>query len=336
MPGDSTVNQLVDIYNTFCKALDEGKEVRAIFCDISKAFDRVWHKGLLLKLCSVDISGTLLHWFANYLDNRKQRVVLPGATSRWTFTNAGVPQGSILGPLQFLVYINDIVEYINSKIRLFADDTSFFIIVDNPIDAARKLNSDLETIHQWATKWLVTFNPSKTESLLLSSKYNRPRHPEITMNQQPIAEVNSHKHLGITLNGECSWHEHLSELKSKAWQRINIMRKLKFILDRQSLQAIYFSFIRPLLEYADVVWDNCTQHEANELEKLQTEAARIVTGATRLVSIDSQRTETGWETLASRRHKHKLLLFFKMKSELSPSYLSSLVPPSVGANSSYN
>ena len=102
------------------------------------------------------------------------------------------------------------------------------------------------------------------------------------------------------------------------------MRKLKFILDRQSLQAIYFSFIRPLLEYADVVWDNCTQHEANELEKIQAETARIVTGATRLVSIDSQRTETGWETLASRRHKHKSLLFFKMKSELSPSYLSSL------------
>ena len=127
------------------------------------------------------------------------------------------------------------------------------------------------------------------------------------MNQQPIAEVNSHKHLGIPLNGECSWHEHLSELKSKAWQRINIMRKLKFILDRQSLQAIYFSFIRLLLEYADVVWDNCTQHEANE--KIQTEAARVVTGATRLVSIDSLRTETRWETLASRRQKHKLLLF---------------------------
>ena len=148
-------------------------------------------------------------------------------------------------------------------------------------------------IHQWAIKWLVTFNHSKTESLLLSRKHNRPRHPEITMNQQPIAEVNSHKHLGITLNGECSWHEHLSELKSKAWQRINIMRKLKFILDRQSLQAIYVSFIRSLSEYADVVWDNCSQHEANEFEKIQKEAARIVTVATRLVSIDSLRKKDG-------------------------------------------
>ena len=229
----SLVIQTESILNyIFWKALDEGKEVRAIFCDISKAFDRVWHNGLLLKLRSVSISSTLLHWFADYLDNRKQRVVLPGATSRWNSTNAIVPQG-FLGPLLFLVYINNIDGNINSKIRLFADDTSLFIIVDNPIDAARKLNSDLEMIHQWATKWLVTFNPSKTESLLQSRKQNRPRHPEITMSQQLITEINSHKHLGITLNGECSCHEHLSELKSKAWQRINIMRKLKFILDRQ-------------------------------------------------------------------------------------------------------
>ena len=101
VPGDSTVNQLVDIYNTFCKALDDGKEVRAIFCDISKAFDRVWHKGLIYKLKTVGISGSVLLWFTDNLDNRKQRVVLPGACSNWTSVNAGVPQGSILGPLLF-------------------------------------------------------------------------------------------------------------------------------------------------------------------------------------------------------------------------------------------
>ena len=132
IPGDSTVNQLVDIYNTFCKALDEGKEVRAIFCDISKAFDRVWHKGLLFKLRAAGVSGSLLNWFSDYLNDRKQKVVLPGASSSWTSVGAGVPQGSILGPLLFLLYINDIVEDIGSSIRLFADDTSLYIIVYNP------------------------------------------------------------------------------------------------------------------------------------------------------------------------------------------------------------
>ena len=147
VPGDSTVNQLIDIYKTFCQALDEGKEVRAIFCDINKAFDRVWHKGLLYKLHSIGISGSLLLWFTDYQANRKQRVVMPGVSSSWSSIEADVPQGSILDPLLFLLYINDIVENINSLIRLFANDTTLY--VDNPGQAAYELNYDLDKIHQW-------------------------------------------------------------------------------------------------------------------------------------------------------------------------------------------
>ena len=146
VPGDSTVNQLTDLYNTFCHALDEGKEVRAIFCDICKAFDRVWHMGLLYKLSSNGISGPLLQWFTDYLSNRNQRVVLPGSASA---IKAGVPQGSILGPLLFLVNINYIVENIHSSFRLFADDTSLYNIVADPVDAAYQLNNDLLKIQEW-------------------------------------------------------------------------------------------------------------------------------------------------------------------------------------------
>ena len=293
--GDSTVNQLVDIYNTFCRALDEGKEVRAVFFDISKAFDRVWHKGLLFKLKCVGISGTLLEWFADYLRERKQRVVLPGVSSDWSTLEAGIPQGSILGPLLFLVYINDIVEDINSTIHLFADDTSLYLIVDDPLEAANTLNNDVSKVYAWAKKWLVAFNPSKSESLLISRKRLELYHPPICMNNQPISEVNSHKHLGLTLSNDCTWHAHFEQIKTKAWTRINIMRKLKFQLDRKSLQTIYFSFIRPLLEYGDVIWNNLADYEAKELEKIQYEAARIVSGSTKLVSIEALLKETGWE-----------------------------------------
>ena len=137
----------------------------------------MWHRGLLFKLHSVGISGMLLQWFTDYLHIRKQRVVLPGTNSDWTSVNYGVPQGSMLGPLLFLLYINDIVENIDSSIRLFADDTSLYIIVDNSVEAANQLNSDLSKIHQWATKWLVKFNPAKSETVIFSRKQNKPNHP---------------------------------------------------------------------------------------------------------------------------------------------------------------
>ena len=191
IPGDSTINQLGDAYNTVCKTLDEGKEVRAIFCDISKAFDRVWYRGLLFKLQTAGIFGSLLQWFTDYLHNRKQRVVLPGANSGWTSANSGVPQGSILGPLLFLLYINDIVEDIDSSIRLFADDTSLYIIVDNLVEASNQLNSDLLKIHLWATKWLVKFNPAKSESVIFSRKQNKPYRPPVVLNQKQVTEVTS-------------------------------------------------------------------------------------------------------------------------------------------------
>ena len=135
-PRDSTVNQLASIYNAFCEALDNGKEVRVVFCDISKAFDRVWHAGLLSKLHAIGVRENMLLWLGSYLQNRQQRVTLQGSTSSLRPIKAGVPQGSILGPLLFIVYINDIVRDIDASISLFADDTSLSMVVDIPNDAA--------------------------------------------------------------------------------------------------------------------------------------------------------------------------------------------------------
>ena len=153
---------------------------------------------------------------------------------------------------------------------------------------------------------------------------------------EDIMEVESHKHLGVYLSNDCSWHTHIEYIKTKAWGRVNIMRKLKYVLDRKSLETIYLSFIRPLLEYSDVIWDNCTSIQKYELEKIQYEAARIATGSTKLVSIKQLEMETGWEALESRRLKHKLVLFFKMVTNQTPAYLSALVPPLVGEESRYN
>ena len=127
--GDSCVNQLLSITHDIYKAFDDGYEVRAVFLDISKAFDKVWHSGLLYKLQNNGISGNLLKLLSDFLNNRKQRVTLNGQFSTWVNIVAGVPQGSILGPLMFLIYINDLSDNLASNSKLFADDTSLFSIV---------------------------------------------------------------------------------------------------------------------------------------------------------------------------------------------------------------
>ena len=328
-PKDSAVFQLIDLYDTFCRALDDGKEVRVVFCDISKAFDRVWHRGLLFKLRRMGITGPLLQWFQSYLENRYQRVAIEGCVSDYQKVQAGVPQGSILGPLLFLIYINDIVNDINSNIRLFADDTSLYLIVEDPETAADLMNSDLEKIHQWAQSWLVNFNPNKTEQMIISRKAVPPRHPNLEMNNVDIQKVDSHKHLGLIINKTCSWYEHILDITAKAWKRINILRSLMYKLDRKTLETVYISFIRPTLEYGDAIWDNCSKTEKDEIESVQYEAARIVTGATRSCSKSKLLEETGWDSLEHRRYKHRMVTFFKMVHKEVPAYLKNLVPPRV-------
>ena len=156
---------------------------------------------------------TILNWFQSYLTNRFQRVVIPGGISEWLEILAGVPQGSILGPLLFIMFINDIVKEIHSNIRLVADDTSLYIIVDFPDSAAQILNVDLERIYEWAVQWLVRFNPNKTESLLFSRKLNIRHHPTLFFDDVPIQEVVSHKHLGVCLSQRCDWHNHIDFIK---------------------------------------------------------------------------------------------------------------------------
>ena len=326
LPKDSTTCQLAYLYHNLCKSLDSGKEVRLVFCDVSKAFDRVWHRGIYIKLKSIGITGIMLSWFRDYLHDRRQYVSLNNVSSSTKLIKAGVPQGSILGPLLFLLYINDIVNDIQADIRLFADDTSLSVTVDDIPESAATLNSDLSKICKWAQTWLVSFNPSKTESMIISRKINKPIHPSINMLNQEIQETYTHKHLGIYLSHDCSWREHIDSIKSKAWNRINILRKMKLILDRKSLEIIYKSFIRPILDYGDILFSNCSLQEKQDLDKIQTEAARIVTGSTKLVSLDNLSKETGWESLGYRRNKHQLSLMYQIVKKQAPTYLNSTLP----------
>ena len=147
-----------------------------------------------------------------------------------------------------------------------------------------------------------------------------------------IKEVDRHRHLGITFSSDMNWHNHIAEITTKAWQRLNVLRAFKFRFDRKSLECMYMSFVRPTIKYSRVV---CTNQDKKLLEAIQIEAMRIVTGATKLCGIGKLYDDTGWETLEARRERQKLIIFFKMVHSLSPAYSNQLVPESVQNQSHY-
>ena len=155
-PGNSCINQLLSITHEIYESFDVGLEVRSVFLDISKAFDKVWHDGIIYKLTQNGISGNLLNLMEDFLKERK-RVVLNGQFSTRKNINVVVPQGSVLGPLLFLIYINDLTEGLTTNVKLFADDTSLFSVVHDTQTSANDLNKDLKIINNWAFQWKIKF-----------------------------------------------------------------------------------------------------------------------------------------------------------------------------------
>ena len=323
IPGDSAVNQLLSTYNNLCCSFDSGIITQTIYFDISKAFDRVWHKGLLVKLEAVGIRGKLHKFFHDYLDNRHQLVVVRGEKSDIKKIPAGVPQGSVLGPLLFVLYINDIVTDIESRIKLFADDTSLSHASNDPLREAI-LNADLERIALWSQTWKITFNATKTD--LLNSTNHHIQTTPLTFGNHTLDPSESHKHLGVILQNNCRWDEHVQFIANKVNMLIACLRNYKYRLSRKSLETMYKSFIIPHFDYADIVWDNCTDTQSNVLEKLHLEAIRIIIGSVKGTSHEKLYEESGFSSLKERRKRHKLIQFYKMINQICPNYLTDLLP----------
>ena len=189
MPGDSCINQLISIAHEIYQPFDDRLKVREVFLDISKAFDKVWHEGLTYKLKQNGIKGNLLDTLTNFLDDRKQRVVLNGQHSKWAYIEVGVPQVSILGPLPFLIYMNDLSDNLDLNPKLFADDTSPFSVIEDKHSLANKLNQDLSRINNWAFQWKISFNPDpikQAQEVIFSCKLQKSTHPTLSFNNNTV------------------------------------------------------------------------------------------------------------------------------------------------------
>ena len=326
---DGTINQLIFLVHNIHEAMDANKDVCMVFLDQSRAFDRIWHKGLLLKLRNIGLSRNFISWFDSYLRGRQIQVVLDGHKSEVHDISAGVPQGSILGPLLFLIYINDIVKDIECNISLYADDTCLYIDLDdfNRPTKLAMLNRDLGRLYAWSQQWFMEFNPLKTKYMRFSRNNNTPDNIEISLNNTQLEEIQVHKHLGLYLTPKLNFETHIDNIISKCSRWIALIWKIQRKYPRFCLENVYTSYIRPILEYGHIVYDNITDHNIRRLEAIQRKAAIACTGAYVNTSHERLLRELNWPTLQARREYAKLVVLYKIVNGHVPPYLRSILPP---------
>ena len=266
----------------------------------------------------------------DFLTNRKQRVLLNVQSSSWTNVNAGVPQGSILGLLLFLIYISDLSDGVPSNTKLLADDTSLFSVIYDSGIKSSELNSYFSRIKQWDFQWEMSFNPDsnkQAQEVIFSRKLKKFCHPSLRFNNNNVSQASSQKHLGLTLDNRLTFDEHLTNVSNKISKTIGLLRKLQNILPRPALLTIYKCFIRPHLDYGDIIYDqayNLSFHQ--KLESIQYNAALPLTGAIRGSSREKLYQELGLELLHLRRWCRKLCCFYNIYNKQAPGYLTELIP----------
>ena len=260
--------------------------------DISKAFERVWHAGLLHKLKSYGISGQIFSLISSFLSNRRLRVVLDGNSSQEYPVNEGVPQGFIVGPTLFLLYINDVPDDVICDIAIYTDDTTLYSRCDwasdlwQQLELASELESDLRDTVDWGKKWLVDFNAGKTQ-LVSFDRSNNIGSIDVKMGRSILEEKSSFKMLGLTFSSKLDWGSYIIAIAKTASKKIGaLICSMKFLSLEVALY-LYKSTIRPFMEYCCHVWAGVPSHYLEDLlDKLQKRICRIA-GPSLAASLES-------------------------------------------------
>ena len=246
-----------------------------------------------------------------------------------------MPQGSILGPLLSPIYMNDIVDATSTNIHLYAGDSSIYVTGNNDIEMAMKLNEDLQSISKWSKTWHVKFNPTKTVNVLFTRRNQYNRVP-LQMDGIQIKDTDKHTHLGCTLQSNGKWNSHIKSLLEKNYKKIDVLRSLRFTIDRKTLELLFHCYIRPSIEYCSTVWTNISKQQRKDIEDLQLAAARIVTGAIKGTKHAEIYEECRWLTTSERRERRNKITFYKIMHNQAPAYLKDIIPPQRMENTGYN
>lgn len=330
----SCETQLLSFTHDVISALDNKILVDCIFLDFAKAFDKVSHQLLLLKLSTLNIDPNTLKWIECFLTNRTQYVTANNCSSNPCAVRSGVPQGSVLGPLLFLVYINDLASNIKSSIKLFADDCVLYRRITNEDDNLL-LQGDLNRVSDWCNTWLMNLNVTKCKSMTITRSSITPKLFDYTLNGTRLEQVSSYKYLGVYITNDLSWHSHITYIINNANRSLGYLRRNFRQAPSHLKLQLYQTIVRPKLEYASAIWDPNQSTLIEALEAVQNRSARFIhNNYARTASVTLMKSTLQLPDLVTRRTIFRLSLFHKiffhnqvLREELisGPAYLSSRV-----------
>ena len=327
----SAVTHLLKNTDDWYNGLDLGKLVGFVFIDLKKAFDTVDHEILCQKLLHYGVQQRELASFKSYLNNRKQFCRVNGVNSKTEGIDIGVPQGSCLGPLLFLIYINDLPQAVqNSTVSMYADDTSLCYQSSDINQLNEAINYDLKQLDSWLQGNKLSLNVAKTNPMLVSTKQkhnilkgrNEDLHWKIRDNRLEI--IQKTKYLGVQIDNSLNWKEHIKTVSTKVARAIGFLKHAKTFLPQETLKTLYTGIVEPHLRYCCSVWGCAGLTELNQLQKLQNRAARIITSSNFDTPSRPLIDQLGWKTIDELVASETKTMVFKSLHELAPQYLCDL------------
>ena len=289
------------------KAVDQQVPVDVNYLDCRKAFDTVPHRRLLAKLYGCGIRGNVLEWIRDFLADRKQFVEVRGKHSTHLTVSSGVPQGSVLGPVLFLIFVNDLVEELECPALMFADDAKIFVRI-NSDDDIQAMKRDLHKLENWSDKWLLEFNPDKCTTMHIGH-----RNPEISyqLNGREIKSTEGERDLGVLIAKDLKPAQHIGKIVAKANRIVGLIKRNFTYMDTDMCCTLYCSLVRPHLEYAVQAWSPYFQKDIDELEKVQRRMTKLVPDLKNL-PYETRCERLGITTLQKRRLRGDLIEVYKI------------------------
>ena len=323
--GRSTLLQLLTVLEKWTKALDDGDEVDVAFLDFAKAFDKVPHGRLMDVLEHYGIKGQILRWIKEFLKNRQMRVCLQGHSSEWMRVTSGVPQGSVIGPVLFVIYINSLPDVTHdSQVFLFADDTKIFKQIISPeAESQQQLQSDLQRMHRWTQDSLLRFNADKCCTMTLSRK-KKQEYRTYLLGDQQMRVVETEKDLGVVLDSQLYFENHMLEKIKKANSVMGVIRRSYTYLEDKTFLLLYKALVRPHLEYCNQVWCPRLQKHTNIIENVQRRATRMIPGM-RDKTYEERLRQLKLPTLHYRRKRGDMIEIYKILNHYDPAVTRGLL-----------